>query len=98
MVDHLVLFKWKEGAKIDDIIAAISGLKSLKSKIPGIVDLTCGENFSDRSQGFHCGLLVRFESRAALDGYGPHPAHQEVVQKLLAPIRADIIVVDFESN
>jgi hypothetical protein len=96
MVEHVVLFKWKEDAAPEAVQAVIRGLKALNDKIPGIMDLSCGENFSARSQGFHCGLVVRFINRAALDVYGPHPAHQEVVQNLIAPIRADILAVDYE--
>ncbi len=96
MFDHLVLFKWNEGAPSEAIAAAIGALNKLKDKIPGIVDLTCGENFSVRSQGFHCGLVVRFKDRASLEAYGPHPAHQEVVKRFLAPIRSEVIVVDYE--
>ena len=95
-VVHIVLFQWKEEAAPGDIARAIAGLQSLKDEIPGILDLSCGENFSARAQGYQCGLVVRFTSRAALDAYGPHPAHQAVVQNLLAPIRAGVIAVDYE--
>jgi hypothetical protein len=96
VVEHVVLFKWKEGASPDAIGAAIRGLKALKEEIEGIVDLTVGENFSTRSQGYQCGLVVRFTNREALDAYVPHPAHQDVVLNLLAPIREESIAVDYE--
>lgn len=95
-VVHIVLFKWNEEASPDAIAAAIRGLKALKDQIDGIVDLTVGENFSARAQGYQCGLVVRFTDRAALDAYGPHPAHQDVVLNLLTPIRTDVIAVDYE--
>lgn len=95
-VIHMVLFKWKEGTASEAAQKAMEGLRGLENKIPGILELSCGENFSDRSQGFQCALLVRFENRAALDVYGPHPAHQEVVQTLIVPIRSDVIVADYE--
>ena len=97
MVEHLVLFRWKEGADSAAIESALEGLRALEDAIPGILELTCGHNFSDRAKGFDAGLYVRFENRAALDAYGPHPAHQRVVQELLAPIREDVIALDFES-
>ena len=40
--------------------------------------------------------VLRFRDRAALDACFPHPDHQRVVQKLINPIRADAVVVDFE--
>jgi len=71
-------------------------LRALHGRIPGIQDLTCGANFSARSQGFTHALVVRFEDRAALEAYGPHPAHQRVVQEFISPIRAETLVVDYE--
>jgi hypothetical protein len=61
------------------------------------VDLSCGPNFSDRAKGYTHGLVIRFRDRAALDAYFPHPAHQNVVQTLINPIRADTLIVDYES-
>jgi hypothetical protein len=96
MIEHVALFKWREDAAPGDIAKAMQALQGLKNEIPGIVDLTIGDNFSNRAQGFQCGLVVRFEDRRALEEYGPHPAHQAVVQNLLAPIREDVIAVDYE--
>ena len=96
MIEHIVLFKWNEDAAPEAIQTAMDGLKALRHKIPGIVDLTCGENFSDRNKGFQTGLVVRFQDRKALEAYIPHPLHQQVVQTLIAPIRVDVIAVDYE--
>lgn len=96
MVEHIVLFKWNEDAPPDAIQAAVDGLKGLRHRIPGIIDLSIGPNFSERNKGYDTGLVVRFQDREALDAYGPHPLHQDVVQNLLAPIRADVLAVDYE--
>jgi stress responsive alpha/beta barrel protein len=96
VIEHIVLLKWKDDAAPEAIDRVMAELRGLKDKIPGIVELTCGANFSDRAQGYTHGLLVRFKDRVARDGYGPHPEHQRVVQNFLAPIRADILVVDYE--
>jgi hypothetical protein len=95
MVEHVVLFKLKADATTEAKDAAIEALKGLKGQIDGIVDLTCGHNFSERSQGHEIGLVVRFRDRAALAAYIPHPAHRGVVEKYLHPIREDVIVVDY---
>lgn len=99
MIEHIVVFKVKDGltdAQKEDVLNSI---RSLKDRVPGIVDLQVGENFSERSQGFTHALVVRFVDRAALDGYLPHPAHQDVVQNHFLPYldeNAPRIVVDFE--
>src|SRR5205085_8122540 len=96
MVEHIVIFKWKPDTSAESIEAAGAGLMGLKHKIPGIIDMTCGDNFSTRSQGYEFGLVVRFTDREALEAYGPHPLHQEVVQNLITPFREDVIAVDYE--
>lgn len=96
MIEHVVLFKLKPGTSTEERQAAIQALKALRNQIEGIVDLTCGVNFSERSQGFEIGLVVRFRDRAALDAYIPHPAHRGAVEQYLHPIREDVIVVDYE--
>jgi Stress responsive A/B Barrel Domain len=74
----------------------LSERRGLKGKIAGIVDLSCGANFSQRAKGYTHGLVVRFTDRAALEAYGPHPEHQRIVQNLISPIRADILALDYE--
>lgn len=96
MIVHVVLFKWKEDTTPAAIASVLSELKALQSKIPGIVDLSCGENFSQRSQGFKHGLVVKFTDKSALETYIPHPEHQAVVQNVIKPIVADILAVDYE--
>ena len=96
MIEHIVLFKWKPEASDLQISEAINSLRALKSKIPGIIDLSCGKNFSERGQGFQHGLVVRFNNRESLKNYLPHPSHQEIFQNLIKPILADIIAIDYE--
>jgi hypothetical protein len=99
MIEHIVVFKVKADltdAQKNDMLSAI---RSLKDRVPGILDLQVGENFSERAQGFTHALVVRFTDRAALDGYIPHPAHQDVVQNhFLSYLDPDTprIVLDFE--
>lgn len=95
-VIHIVLFKWTAEARPEAIERAVQGLRDLRDKIPGILELSCGKSFSDRGQGFHHGLLIRFTDRAALEVYGPHPEHQRVVQEWINPIKSDVIVCDYE--
>ena len=96
MIEHIVLFRWTPQATGEQVEQAMTGLRALKATVPGIADLTCGANFSDCSQGYTHGLVVRLTDRAALEAYGPHPAHQRVVQEFINPIRADALAFDFE--
>ena len=96
MIEHIVLLQWKEGASQEAIDKAMTGLRQLKGKIPEIVDLSCGTNFSDRAKHFSHGLVVRFKDRAALETYISHPEHQRVVREFIQPIRNEVIAVDYE--
>lgn len=95
MVEHLVLFKVKSGVGEDAIQAMQRALLGLKDSIPGILEITVGANFSERSQGFTHGLLVRFQDRAALDVYIPHQAHEDARNNYILPIVEDVLVVDY---
>ena|SRR5580693_4508360 len=96
MIVHIVLFRWIENTNQGAIDTAMTELRLLKDKIPGIVEVTSGKNFSERSKGFTHGLIFHFKDRAALDGYLPHSEHQRVVQKILNPIRSDTLIFDYE--
>lgn len=96
MIEHIVLFRWKLSATPEQIQQAMTALKNLKPKINGILDLSCGENFSDRSKGFTHGLVVRLKDRQTLNAYFPHPEHQVVVELYIKPILDDILSVDYE--
>jgi hypothetical protein len=96
MVEHIVLFRWTAEASQEAMDSAVTELRKLKGKIPGIVDLSCGANFSDRAKGYTHGLVVRFADRSALEAYTPHPEHQRVLQNFISPIRADILALDYE--
>jgi len=96
VVEHVVLFKWIESATPEAINKVVKELRGLKGQIEGILDLSCGENFSPRSQGFTHDQAVRFADRAALEAYGPHPIHQRVVQNYINPIKADVLALDYE--
>jgi hypothetical protein len=94
VIDHLVFLAVREDASSEDIEDLITSIRGLKESVPGVVDLTVGENFSERSGGYTHGIFVRFESREDLQGYMKHPEHLAVVEKLDALTTR--IVVDYE--
>jgi antibiotic biosynthesis monooxygenase (ABM) superfamily enzyme len=94
MIDHLVFLSAREEASPEDIEDLISSIRGLKETVPGVMDLTVGENFSPRSGGYTHGLFVRFESIEDLQEYMKHPDHLAVVEKLDALTTR--IVVDYE--
>ncbi len=94
-VEHQVWFAFKEGTSEERIKFHEDGLRALKDKIPNIIDLKVGRNFTDRAPGFVLGLSVTLTDKAALEVYGPHPEHAKVA----GAIREDaekVMAVDFE--
>ena len=94
MIDHLVFLAVREDASQEDVEDLISSIRGLRDTVPGVVDLTVGENFSERSGGYTHGIFVRFESVEGLQGYMKHPDHLAVVEKL--DRLTSRIVVDYE--
>ena len=96
MIVHIVLFKWQPDTSPETIASVMSALKGMKGKVPEIIDLSCGDNFSELSQGFQNGLIVQVKDRAALEAYAKNTLHQEIIKTIIKPILADKITVDYE--
>lgn len=97
MVHHIVFIRPKEGVGRDDprLRAALAELVALRGQIAGIVRWDHGWDFVRRPISADWALVAAFESRAAFDVYGPHPAHQAVAAKLRE--LADWQLCDFEA-
>ena len=93
-VEHIVLLEKKDDATDEQTQAALAAIKSLREKIPGVLEVKISDNITDRAPYSH-GAIITMQDRETLAGYGPHPAHQEVLQ-LLEPVAANLIVVDIE--
>ena len=96
MYVHLVLIKLKPGVTRDDprVQAWEPLLAALEQKCSGIVRFESGWNTTDRPIAYDYGVNMGFATRADLDAYGPHPAHQDVVAKLRE--FADWLICDYE--
>ncbi len=93
---HVVLFKFKDGAKADDIKKVEDAFRALSGKIKLIKDFEWGTNVSPENlnQGLtHC-FFVTFKSDKDRDDYLVHPAHKEFVE-ILKPILDKATVVDY---
>jgi hypothetical protein len=93
---HVVLFKFKDDARPEQIREVESEFRALKSRIPGVQALEWGTNVSPEglNQGFtHC-FFVSFADSKARDAYLPHEAHQNFV-KILRPVLDKVLVIDY---
>lgn len=94
-VEHFVAFKFKQEISQARRAEHLAGLRGLHGKVPGILRLSAGENFSPRGKGFDLGLIVTFADRAALKTYADHPEHVAVGKPLIADCE-DVLAVDYE--
>ncbi|MBW7457288.1 Dabb family protein [Paenibacillus sepulcri] len=97
MYEHLVSFKFKDSISGEQEKLLLDTLYAFKGQIPGLIELTAGLNVTEETgniHGYTLGLRVTFDSREALQQYGPHPLHQQFV-KLLDGILDNVVVIDY---
>lgn len=97
MIEHIVAIKTKSGVSSESVKKMVFALRGLKGKVPAIVDISCGENFTDRNQGYNIGLVIRLKGSEDIDQYRLHPEHVAVVNEYVKPIMEGMIVLDYEA-
>lgn len=96
MVEHIVCFKLKPEATPEQETQLIEMLRGLKDKIPTIMDLSAGRTYvPERGQGYTIGLVVRFQDKAGLALYGPHPEHVPV-KEYATRVCESLLAIDYE--
>ena len=93
---HVVLFKFKDDAKAEDLKKVEDAFRALPSKISTIKDFEWGTNNSPEglADGFtHCFFLT-FDNAEGRAVYLPHPAHK-AFGKVLRPHLDKVLVVDY---
>jgi hypothetical protein len=96
-VNHIALFKFKDGVTEEQIDQAFEQLLDLSEEIPGIENFVSGANSSPEglNQGYTHGFVMVFTDAAARDGYLAHPEHEKVKEAVL-PMVESVVVFDFE--
>jgi quinol monooxygenase YgiN len=83
MIKHIVFWRLKNredaGSREETARAIKQKIEGLRGRIPGLLHIEAGIDFSQSETSCDVILYSEFESRAALDGYQDHPAHQEIV-------------------
>lgn len=83
MIKHILLFRIKDGvegrSKTESIAQAKTMLENLHGKIPGLLKIEVGTDFSSSPDSADMVLYSEFESRETLNLYATHPEHQAVL-------------------
>lgn len=93
MIRHLVL--WKLKAADVDFAAIRQALEAQHGRIPGLLRVEVGRAFNSGRRAVDFALICDFESRAALEAYHRHPAHQET-RAVVDPLIAEHWIADYE--
>ncbi|MCO7127396.1 Dabb family protein [Sporolactobacillus shoreicorticis] len=96
MVEHIVLFKFNNETTEAQKKEGARRLCELKDKLPGIVDIRAGQNYSTRGKGYSMALTTRFRSKKDHEFYKPSPEHQACVSYLKEVGLVDSLAIDFE--
>ena len=99
MIKHLVFWRLQEEAlgqpKAVNAQRMREQLEGLRGRIPGLLAIEVGIDFSAGPASSDVALYSEFTDRAALQHYQAHPLHQEVVA-FVAQVQAERRMVDYE--
>jgi hypothetical protein len=99
MIKHIVAWRLKDYAQGNDKTANARLMKdkldALRGRIPGLLRLEVGLDFSGTENSADVVLVAAFASREDLAAYQIHPAHQAVAA-FVSQVIAERRLVDYE--
>ena len=100
MVKHIVMWKLKDAVRgnTKTVNAKLmkEKLESLNGKIPGLLKLEVGLDFSETNESFDVVLYSEFKSKDDLNNYQNHPEHKSIMP-FIGEAREERRVVDYEA-
>ncbi|MDD5224306.1 MAG: Dabb family protein [bacterium] len=100
MIKHIVFWKLKDSAegrgKEENARKVKALLEGLNGKIPGMIHLEVGIDFSATESSSDIALYSEFESREALDRYQADLEHLKV-KPFIKSVRSERVIVDYEA-
>src|SRR3954468_24457644 len=97
MFRHVVLMRWKDSATADQKRAAREGLATLPGLIPELRSYQVGEDAGITPQGnSDMAIVADFDDVDAFLVYRDHPAHQDVITRLIRPIFESLAALQHE--
>jgi len=95
MIVHIVMFKFNDEKKQENLLIVKEALEGLVEKIPELKCIEVGIDFNQSERAFDLSLYSTFTSKDDLKIYAVHPVHLEVV-KLIKSVTNESKVVDYE--
>jgi len=92
MIVHIVMFKFKEENKAENIARIKQMLEALPKKITAILSMEVGVDFCGTERAMDLVLTSTFESLEGLQTYTVHPEHLEVVSVIKEVVEMSKVV------
>jgi hypothetical protein len=96
MITHIVIFKFKEENKEENIQKAKELLMGLLGTVPTLQSIEVGCNFADEQRAMDLSIITKFDSINNLNQYAIHPEHLTVVEFIKQVVEYSK-VVDYET-
>ena len=95
---HVALFTWKPGITDQQIAELAEALAALPGVIPEIRSYRFGRDAGLGEGNFDFAVVAEFDSAEGYGVYATHPAHVDVITRLIRPLRDQRSAVQFESG
>ncbi len=99
MIKHIVCWKLRNNTRPfdenSDALAIKTALEDLKGKVPGLLHIEVGFDFSGKDTAGDIVLYSEFESKEARNAYQEHPAHV-AVRSIVRPRTCERRMIDYE--
>jgi len=90
------MIKFKDGTSKEEIEEIKSEIDGLFGKVPTLLSMDTGLNFSDEDRAMDLSLIATFDSKEDLKEYAIHPEHLKVIEKI-KKVAEYSKVVDYEA-
>ncbi len=94
MIVHIVMFKFQEQNKEENIKIVEEKLNALVQSIDELKSMEVGINFTESERAFDLSLYSTFENKEDLQAYAVHSEHLKVVE-LIKSVTLESKVVDY---
>ncbi len=95
MIRHTGLFKWTAAATAEQKAAVPAELTALPPVVPSIKGFVLGADAGLALGNFDFAVTADFDDEAGFFAYRDDPAHREVIARVIAPITAQRVAVQF---
>ncbi len=96
MITHIVMFKFKDDNKDENMQKAKKLLLGLLDTVPMLLNIEVGVNFADEQRAMDLSIITTFDSINDLNKYAIHPEHLMVVEFIKQVVEYSK-VVDYET-